>query len=193
VIVQGFTVDAPSKYRARGYVSEEETNLAISTVGKQAPKTDAAFRFQRILIAVDGSEGSRKASEVAVDLAEKFNAQLYVVHAFRGYPEYLTMFPGAPAPSGTAMESYEAYARKAALDVVGRTVSMAEMKGLKAKSHTTETMGSVVQAITDFATSEKVDLIVMGTRGLGGFKKMLLGSVSSGVVTHAPCAVLVVR
>ena len=41
--------------------------------------------------------------------------------------------------------------------------------------------------------AEKIDLIVMGTRGMGGFKKMLLGSVSSGVVTHAQCTVLVVR
>jgi len=70
---------------------------------------------------------------------------------------------------------------------------MAEKKGVKAKPHTSGTVGSVVQAITDYAASEKIDLIVMGTRGMGGFKKMLLGSVSSGVVTHAQCAVLVVR
>jgi nucleotide-binding universal stress UspA family protein len=165
----------------------------MSTIGKQSPKTDSHLRFQRILVAVDGSEGSRKASEVAVDLAEKFNAQLYVLHAFRGYPEYMTMFPSAPSPSGEAIEAYEAYARKAALEVVGRTVSIAEKKGLKVKPKTVETIGSSVQAIIDFAIAEKIDLIVMGTRGMGGFKKMLLGSVSSGVVTHAPCSVLVAR
>ena len=167
--------------------------MALTTIGKQNPKTDSLLRFQRILVAVDGSEGSRRASEVAVDLAEKFNAQLYVLHAFRGYPEYLTMFPSAPSPSGEAIEAYEAYARKAALEVVGRTVSMAEKNGVKAKAKTSETVGSAVQAITDYAAAEKIDLIVMGTRGMGGFKKMLLGSVSSGVVTHAQCAVLVVR
>jgi len=72
-------------------------------------------------------------------------------------------------------------------------LSMAEKKGVKSKPQTSETVGSVVQAITDYAANEKIDLIVMGTRGMGGFKKMLLGSVSSGVVTHANCAVLVVR
>lgn len=167
--------------------------MTMSTTGKQSSKTDPSLRFQRILVAVDGSEGSRKASEVAVGLAEKFDAQLYVLHAFQGYPEYMTMFPSAPSPSGEAIEAYETYARKAALEVVGRTVSMAEKKGVKAKAKTTETIGSAVEAITDYAVAEKVDLIVMGTRGMGGFKKMLLGSVSSGVVTHAQCAVLVVR
>jgi len=180
--------------RMREVISpEEESNLALITMAKQSSKVDSVVQFQRILVAVDGSEGSRKASEVAVGLAEKFNAQLYVLHAFRGYPEYLTMFPSAPSPSGEAIESYEAYARKAALEVVGRTVSMAEKKGVRAKAKTTETIGSAVEAITDYAVAEKIDLIVIGTRGMGGFKKMLLGSVSSGVVTQAQCAVLVVR
>ena len=101
--------------------------------------------------------------------------------------------PTAPSPSGEVIEQYEAYAKKAALEVVGRAVTIAEKRGIKAKAHTTETIGSAVQVITDYAASEKIDLIVVGTRGMGGFKKMLLGSVSSGVVTHAPCTVLVVR
>ena len=79
------------------------------------------------------------------------------------------------------------------MDVVGRTVSMAEKKGVKVKPRTSETAGSVIQAITEYAAGEKIDLIVIGTRGLGGFKKMLLGSVSSGVVEHAHCPVFVVR
>ncbi len=167
--------------------------MAMSTIGRQSPRQESGLRFQRILAAVDGSEGSTRASEVAVDLALRFDAQLFVLNVFRGYPEYMTVFPSAPAPSGEAIQDYEVNARKAAVDVVGRTVSMAERKGLKAKPKTSETIGSVVQTITDYAVAEKIDLIIMGTRGLGGFKKMLLGSVSSGVVTHAPCSVLVVR
>ena len=165
----------------------------MSALGKQTPRHESGLRFQRILVAVDGSEGSTRASEVAVDLAEKYNAQLFVLNVFRGYPEYLTAFPSIPAPSGKAFEDYEAYARKAAVEVVGRAVSIAEKKGVKAKPKTSETIGSVVQTITDYAITEKIDLIVMGTRGMGGFKKMLLGSVSSGVVTHAHSTVLVVR
>ena len=165
----------------------------MSTLGKQTPRHESGLRFQRILVAVDGSEGSTRASEVAVDLAEKYNAQLFILNVFRGYPEYVTAFPSIPAPSGKAFEDYEAYARKAATEVVGRAVSIAEKKGVKAKPKTSETIGSVVQTITDYGVTEKIDLIVMGTRGMGGFKKMLLGSVSSGVVTHAHCTVLVVR
>jgi nucleotide-binding universal stress UspA family protein len=52
---------------------------------------------------------------------------------------------------------------------------------------------SVVEAINDVALNEKVDLIVTGTRGLSGFKKVVLGSVASGVVEHAHCSVLVVK
>ena len=165
----------------------------MNTLGKQTPKHESGLRFQKILAAVDGSEGSTKASEVAMDLAERYNAQLFVLNVFHGYPEYVTAFPSIPVPSGKAFEDYEAYARKAAVEVVGRIVSMAGKKGVKAKPKTSETIGSEVQTITDYAVAEKIDLIVIGTRGMGGFKKMLLGSVSSGVVTHAHCAVLVVR
>ncbi len=171
----------------------EKKALAMSTLGKQSPRHESGLRFQRILVAVDGSEGSAKASEVAVDMALKFDAQLFVLNVFRGYPEYATVFPSAPSPSGEAIRAFEEYARKAALEVVGRTESVAEKKGVNVKTKTSETIGSVVQTITDYAVAEKIDLIVMGTRGLGGFKKMLLGSVSSGVVTHAQCSVLVVR
>jgi len=155
----------------------------MTTIGKQSSKTDSPLLFQRILVAVDGSEGSRRASEVGVGLAEKFNAQLYVLYAFRGYPEYMTMFPSAPSPSGEAIQEYEAYARKAALEVVGRTASLAEKKGVKAKTKTSETIGSVVQTITDYAVAEKIDLIVMGTRGMGASRKCFL-EASRAVSSH---------
>ncbi|HKM76807.1 MAG TPA: universal stress protein [Candidatus Bathyarchaeia archaeon] len=45
----------------------------------------------------------------------------------------------------------------------------------------------------DYAAGAGVDLIVVGTRGLGGFKKLVMGSVSTAIVNHASCSVLVVR
>jgi len=56
-----------------------------------------------------------------------------------------------------------------------------------------ENAPSIVQAITDYASQEKVDLIVVGTKGLSGFKKLLIGSVSSGLFSHANQPVLVTR
>jgi len=52
---------------------------------------------------------------------------------------------------------------------------------------------SIVGAIVEYAERENIDLLVIGSRGLTGFKKLLVGSVASGVVTYAHCPVLVVK
>lgn len=52
---------------------------------------------------------------------------------------------------------------------------------------------SVAKEILEYAESNKIDLIIMGSRGMTGIKKMLLGSVASGVVTYSQCPVLVVK
>src|SRR5438876_7535776 len=83
--------------------------------------------------------------------------------------------------------------RKAAMGIVGETESKAKKQGIHVKTEIPEAVSSVVETIINHATKENVDLIIVGTRGLGGFKKMLLGSVSSGIVSHAHCPVLVVR
>ena len=54
-------------------------------------------------------------------------------------------------------------------------------------------VSSIVGEIVGFADKEKIDLIILGTRGRTGFKKLLLGSVAEGVVTHSSCPVMVVR
>ena len=79
------------------------------------------------------------------------------------------------------------------MGIVGETESKAKKQGIHVKTEIPEAVSSVVETIINHATKESVDLIVVGTRGLGGFKKMLLGSVSSGIVSHAHCPVLVVR
>jgi nucleotide-binding universal stress UspA family protein len=71
-------------------------------------------------------------------------------------------------------------------------VAMCKSRGLKVSSTLLENR-SAVEAIVNYAAAQKIDLVVIGTRGLSGFKKLLLGNVSAGVVNHAHCQVLVVR
>ena len=152
--------------------------------------------FKRILVAVDGSESSKRASNVAVDIAEKYKAELHVMYAISPPTSQLAYsFPSItlPAQSQSAIDAYYAQARKIGMAIVNEAVAQAAKRSIKAKPELAEGVSSVVETIVDHATKDKVDLIVIGSRGLGGFKKLLLGSVSSGVVTHASCPVLVVR
>jgi len=161
--------------------------------------SDSTPLFKNILVAVDGSESSKRAAHVALGLAEKLRAQLIVLHAISPPTSYYrSNFPvpvgmALPPPSQKEIDTYYAYARRVALGIVGDTVSEAKKVGTNVKTELPEGVSSVVETIINHAAKEHVDLIIVGTRGLGGFKKMLIGSVSSGVISHANCPVLVVR
>jgi len=141
--------------------------------------------FKRILVAIDGSENASRAANYAVTLAKQFSAELIVCHAI-------------PMPSATfgTIEPKSIYfdkARKNAKSFLNETITLAQSEGVKASEVLAEASSSVVEAIVSNASSHNVDLIIMGTRGQGSFKKLLLGSVSSGVLNHAPCSVLIIR
>jgi|SRR6266702_2239491 len=155
--------------------------------------------FKKILVAVDGSESSNRAARVALGLAERLKAELIVLHAISPPTSYYrSNFPvpvgmAPPPPSQKEIDAYYAYARRVALGIIGETVSEAKKLGINIKTELPEGASSVVETIINHAAKEEVDLIIVGTRGLGGFKRMLIGSVSSGVISHANCPVLVVR
>ncbi len=161
--------------------------------------SDSTPLFKNILVAVDGSESSKRAAHVALGLAEKLKAELIVLHAISPPTSYYqSNFPvpvgmAPPPPSQKEINAYYAYARRVALGIVGDTVSEAKKVGTNVKTELPEGVSSVVETIINHAAKEHADLIIVGTRGLGGFKKMLIGSVSSGVISHANCPVLVVR
>jgi nucleotide-binding universal stress UspA family protein len=147
--------------------------------------------FTRILVTIDSSENSIRAAKVAIDLAERTQSSLFVLHVIQ-IPAYTEVAsPGMISPP--MMAQYIDVAKKNAEKWVGDVVREAEASGLKVRGEIIENVPSVVQAITDYASEWKVDLIVLGTRGLSGFRKLLLGSVSNGVLSHASCSVLVVR
>jgi nucleotide-binding universal stress UspA family protein len=148
--------------------------------------------FKRILLAVDGSENSERASRVAVSLAEKNKAYLVILNVVPGIKYYFGMGSRVPLPQTTYEQLMEA-ATQTAREIVDRHASKARNQGVRVRGKVLSATGTVVQEIVDFASQERADLIVLGTRGLGGFKRMLMGSVSSGVVSHAHCSVLVIK
>ena len=142
-----------------------------------------------ILVPVDGSPSAERSARIAFDLAKSYGAKVVVLSVVSAPGFSLSGPAGAPADLTQYYELGTAEARKA----VDSALKIAKEAGLDARGDIIEPVSSTVGAIVEYAEKEKVDLIVMGTRGLGGFRKLLLGSVSTGVVSHAPCSVLVVR
>jgi nucleotide-binding universal stress UspA family protein len=152
--------------------------------------------IKRILVPVDGSRPSERAAEYAVDIAKKRGAHIIGVHIMH-LPAYAftpTPLEGMPtpavAPIPLAISSEE---RKIAENYLKKVKELARTAGVTAETKIIENQPSIVHAITEAAEKENCDLIVMGTKGRTGIRKILLGSVASGVVTYSACPVLVVR
>ncbi len=150
--------------------------------------------FKRIILATDGSGNARRATRVAVELARQTGSELIVVHAIP--PALMPMTAPLPPTAGTFgafVDEYYKRSREEGKRLTREVVDLAEQRGVEARAEIMDAPESVVEQLVDSAKNEKADLIVAGTRGLSGFRKLLLGSVSGGLVSHAPCAVLIVR
>ena len=146
-------------------------------------------KFGRIIVAFDGSKDSVKATKLACSLASKHGSDVTVVHVFSSPTIGFSAASGMPIPDYSELEDA---AKETAQKVLSRGLRCASEAGVKARGELIESP-SVVEALVGLASNEKADLIVVGTRGMTGFKKLILGSVSSGLVSHSPCPVLVVR
>ncbi len=139
--------------------------------------------FKHILLGVDGSEHALHAAKTAGNLARSMKSKtLHIVVAFDPVPPYLGE-PNLQDAISARMKEAETILQ-AALEAVGK---------LPGELHTDILEGTPAEAILDVANTRKIDLIVMGSRGLGRLKGVLLGSQSQKVVQHARCPVLIVR
>ena len=146
--------------------------------------------FKNVLVPVDGSEFSMRALEYAVQIVKRFNSKLIALHVvpssirydfFMSKKDYEMNSPFNQVLQLSYMEALKWFEDvKEKIDVEFTTdVIIAEE--------------SIVKEIIEYSEREKIDLIVIGTRGRTGFKKVFLGSVASGVLNFAHCPVLVVR
>jgi nucleotide-binding universal stress UspA family protein len=136
--------------------------------------------FERILLAVDGSAHSRKAVPVAADLAFRYGGEILVFHA-REHELALGVDIDAETP-------------EEGLDLVDGIVRELKDAGVSVRGEVVRVpLGRTPHAILDAAKDANVDLIVLGTRGLSEWSRLLMGSVAHKVVHLAEMPVLVVR
>jgi len=149
----------------------------------------------RILVATDASAASNRALTMAVQFAGQHNAELLIVHVIRDMqiPFEIKEIPELEFNKFEAFnDAREEVMRKIAESVLRSAKENAE----KAGANKVETMigtGDPATSILDFARRRKVDMIVVGTRGLGKLKSTILGSVSRKVINNAETTCLIVR
>lgn len=159
-------------------------------------------KFSKILVAIDGSEQSMNAAYYAIGIANRKGNEVGRVQLIGLTVLDLTKLSSsffATASGYYGAKELEEKRKEAQqwLDKVEKLASNEENNNdnnIKFKSEIIEDpVSRVGSAIVDYAERENVDLIVIGTRGRTGFKKILLGSVASDVVTYAHCPVLIVK
>ena len=146
--------------------------------------------LSKIMVAIDGSEPSMDAVDYALSMATKQGGCELIVMTVVRMPvsSYGLMTPESEVRHGKDRE--EIIAARQLLDKVRE---QAANHGIVFKTEVVDTQLSVEAAIIEYAEEQQVDLIVIGTKGKSGPKKLLLGSVASAVVTYAGCPVLVVK
>jgi nucleotide-binding universal stress UspA family protein len=139
---------------------------------------------QRIVVGVDGSEGSRRALAWAIEEAKLRQASVEAVYAW--HLPYVPTGPFVPVP----VPGPEALESDAGL-VLDRALQDVDVRGLAAPIEKTLVCDGAADALIQSAKG--ADLLVVGSRGRGGFAGLLLGSVSQQVAQHATCPVVIVR
>jgi nucleotide-binding universal stress UspA family protein len=138
-------------------------------------------QFKRILIGFDGSSQAEKATEIGVSLAQSLDSKVLLFSVARP-PEPATMVE-LSAMLDDAREHFEEKFKK----IVQRA------KELNVELATDIAVGHPVEQIVHRAETDKIDLIVLGRRGMSRFEKMIVGSTSEKVLRYAHCPVMVVR
>lgn len=155
-------------------------------------------RLSRILIALDGSEQSMRAVDLAISIARKHDAELVALYVFfsqlgYAYSSYLSKLEDSPSIAAIVNSAKEEAGHW--FEAINKKIANSDKNEhhIRLKSEVIVTSTSVPAAIIDYASKNKVNLIVIGTRGRSGIKKVLLGSVAQEVIRESRCPVLVAK
>jgi len=140
------------------------------------------------------------AAEYALAMAKKVNAELIAVHVLSAKLGYdhtpRPLLFGLPATPSSLNDIIQTSKQEAERWLERVKQQQQDDENIKVKLKTEVILAStpmVAAELVDYARNENIDLIVVGTRGRSGIKKILLGSTASGIVTHANCPVMIVK
>ena len=150
--------------------------------------------LHKILVCVDGSDKSLEAADYSISIAQNSRAQLVILNIIETEP---WLYGEKAYEWGSPEKVDEAYANKKVeiQKILDQIKKNAEAVGIQSNSEillAPRTQGAV-KAILEYVEQQHIDLLVVGTRGNTGIKKMLLGSVANGLLTLANCPVMVIK
>lgn len=140
--------------------------------------------FSKILIPVDGSDVAYRALDAALFLSKKLGSKITAINVMENIP---TVFIQSQKILDELLEARKNESQK----ILEKCSLNAAQKGITINTNLLE--GNPASVILDFSQREKYEVIIIGRRGMGNFKELLLGSVSSKVLHHSSCPVLLMR
>jgi nucleotide-binding universal stress UspA family protein len=177
-------IPEPSAAASRSFAEGAAGRPPEVKFGNGVALADANPMFEKVFVAFDGTPESRRACEIAIEIAARFHSAITIgtVHAASkepsdGHLESLAPFDSEGKSLAILIEEFQA---------------AAHAKGVKSLEPAF-LQGEVVPALLKFLSEHPHDLAVAGSRGLSRGRRIILGSVSTGLVSEAPCPVLVVR
>lgn len=146
--------------------------------------------FSKVLVALDGSEHSLLAAERAAEVAKCFDSELHLLTVTK--PLKLNAQVRDYFESEDLVGEFTYVLDPMTDEIIKRARAIAQERGVS-RARTATREGKPARSIVDYAKGNKVDLIVIGSRGLGEVESMLLGSVSHKVSMLAGCTVMIVK
>jgi len=141
--------------------------------------------FHKILVATGGSPWSHQAVAYAIEMARDYTLELIILHVMTEAPPYFV------AEAGTSPESLLANSETEGRQLLADAAALAHEAGV---TFSTELLwGRVSETVCRLAEERECDLIVVGSRALKGFKRLMIGSISNAIASKAPCPILVVK
>ena len=151
--------------------------------------------INKVLVATDASAASNRALDMAAQLAEQHNAELFIIHVIRDM-QIPFEIQEIPELESQQIESFSEAREKIMRKIADTVLRSAKEKVEKLGANKIETVigtGDPATSILSFAKRRKMDMIVIGSRGLSKLKGTILGSVSRKVTNNAETSCLIVR